>query len=418
MAKQLLITGVVGVAAIGGLLFAAFGPTRDDSGDTTVADVPRAPAVQTEAAEHRAGPLITKAPAEAPPGMAWIPGGTFTMGNRNGAPDKNPKFLKQIPEHRDAMLEHDVDLDGFWIDKTELTNAEFKRFVDATGYVTTAEKKPRREDFAGQVPDADAIPEENLVAGAICFNSNFDRKTLRKDFALWPYQVWKYVKGANWREPTGPGSSIEQRLNYPVTQVSWDDAVAYCKWAGKRLPTEAEWEYAARGGLKGKHYPWGDDLKPNGKWVLNVWQGEFPYQNSGEDGYQTAAPVASFPPNGYGLYDMAGNVWEWCHDWYRPDYYAHSPRRDPFGPADSFDPNEPTIPKRVQRGGSFMCSDNYCIGYGVASRMKGEPSTGTFHCGFRCVLTPDMLAAYRKAPARKAEHRKTPASTDSGKTKP
>jgi len=409
MSKQLLIAGLVGAAVAGSLMYAAFGPTRDYSSDTTQANVPKAPAVRTGTAADPNTPLITKAPAQTPSGMAWIPGATFTMGDRRGAPDKNPKFVKQIPEHRDAMLEHPVDLDGYWIDKTEVTNAQFKRFVDATGYVTTAEKKPRREDFAGQVPDAAAIPEENLVAGAICFNSNFDRKTLRKDFALWPYQVWKYVKGANWRKPGGPDSSIENRLNHPVVQISWEDAAAYCKWAGKRLPTEAEWEYAARGGLKGKAYPWGDVQKPGGKWMQNVWQGEFPYQNSGEDGFQTTSPVGSFPPNGFGLYDMSGNVWEWCHDWYQPDYYAHSPRRNPFGPIDSFDPNEPNIPKRVQRGGSFMCSDNYCIGYSVASRMKGEPSTGTYHCGFRCVLTSDMLDEYRKAPAQKTPRKDAPA---------
>ncbi|QDT37475.1 formylglycine-generating enzyme family protein [Stratiformator vulcanicus] len=329
---------------------------------------------------------ITEAPAADPDGMVWIPGGSFEMGN----PEPGDTQKDEIPVHA-------VTLDGFWMDATEVTNAEFSRFVEATGYKTIAETKPKREDFAGQIPDISTIPEENLVAGSICFNSEFDPSTIDKSQPLWPYAIWQHVEGASWREPEGPGSSIDDRMDHPVVHVAYEDAVAYCEWAGKRLPTEAEWEYAARGGLDDVAYPWGDERNPDGQWKHNIWQGEFPYENKVEDGYRTSAPVKSFEPNAYGLYDMSGNVWEWCRDWYRPDYYQRSPIWNPFGPAASFDPQEPMIPKRVQRGGSFMCSDNYCIGYRVTARMKGDPMTGTFHCGFRCVLPADGAEPDRTA---------------------
>jgi sulfatase modifying factor 1 len=338
------------------------------SGEASPADATR-PAVLAHPSPQTPHP--TSPPGLAPEGMVWIPGGTFTMGDDEGTPDESPA--------------HSVTLDGFWMDRTEVTNAQFKKFVDATHYVTVAERTPKREDFRGAVPNVNDIPAENLVAGSICFNEHFDRKTLTKDDSLWPYQVWKYVKGANWKHPEGPATGIDDRMQHPVVHVSWDDAVAYCKWVGKRLPTEAEWEYAARGGLKGAIYPWGNELVEKGKWMLNIWQGEFPGSNEVKDGFRTTAPVASFPPNGYGLFDMAGNVWQWCSDFYRPDYYRYSPLRNPPGPADSYDPNEPTYVKRVQRGGSFMCSDNYCRGYRVAARMKGTPDSGAYHTGFRCV---------------------------------
>ncbi len=343
----------------------------------------------------------------APEGMAWIPAGTFRMGNRFGAPDKNPKHLDVIPEHRDAMDEHLVELSGFWMDKTEVTNRQFKAFVDATGYVTTAEKDIDLEKMFAQSGRTDGPPKKTRKACSICFNSKFDPKKVDKHAPNWIYNsgIWAPITGANWRQPEGPESSIETRMDYPVVHVSYFDAVAYCQWAGKQLPTESQWEYAARGGLASKKYPWGDDLKPDGKWQANIWQGEFPYKNTKEDGFEFAAPVGSFKPNGYGLYDMAGNVWEWCADWYRPDAYLFSAKKNPTGPEKSFDPGEPNIPKRVQRSGSFMCSDNYCIGYSVAARMKGDPETGTFHCGFRCVVNADKLAAYRNAPAREWERK-------------
>ena len=315
-----------------------------------------------------------KPDGDVPEGMVWVPGDEFLMGSDTGFPDEQPIHL--------------VIVDGFWMDATEVTNAEFRRFVDETGYVTTAEKIPRKEDLAAQLPDDVVIPEENLVAGSICFDLNVDPKTIRKDHPLWPYQIWKYVPGADWRHPLGPESTIEGKDDHPVVHVSWDDAVAYCQWAGKRLPTEAEWEFAARGGLKDQEYPWGDDRNPNGEWRNNIWQGDFPGKNKEADGFATTAPVKSFPANGYGLYDVSGNVWEWCADWYRPDYYEVSTRRNPQGPPSSLDPLEPTIPKRIQRGGSYLCSESYCTGYRVAARMKGDPQSSTAHCGFRAVLSP------------------------------
>ena len=205
--------------------------------------------------------------------------------------------------------------------------------------------------------------------------------TSLRDPLIW----WKYVPGANWRHPEGPGSDIQGRGKYPVVEVCWDDAVSYARWRGKRLPTEAEWEHAARGGLDRKAFAWGDEKVPNGRWQANIWQGNFPNQNTLGDGFKGTAPVGSFAANGYGLYDMAGNVWEWCADYYAADYYANSPEKSPPGPASSFDPAEPGVVKRVLRGGSYLCSDVYCGGYRPSARMKSMPDTGLSHTGFRCV---------------------------------
>ena len=312
------------------------------------------------------GPRInnTPPPGPAPEGMVWIPGGWFWMGT-----DREELFPDAYPPKL-------VYVDGFWMDKTEVTNAQFAKFVEETGYVTTAERAPSRDEF----PNA---PPEKLVPGSICFRQ--PKQVHGLDNVL---QWWDYVPGANWRHPDGPGSSVVGKENHPVVHVSWEDAVAYANWAGKRLPTEAEWEFAARGGLDRKPYVWGDELKPGGRWLANIWQGEFPTHNTAEDGYVTTAPVGSYPPNRFGLYDMAGNVWEWCQDWYRPDAYRICPRRNPQGPEDSFDPLEPGILKRVQRGGSFMCSDQYCIRYMPAGRGKGDPRSSHQHVGFRCVRSP------------------------------
>jgi formylglycine-generating enzyme required for sulfatase activity len=320
------------------------------------------------------------APGPAPEGMVWIPGGEFSMG-ANDPPDMDEVGMKAT---QDARPIHRTYVDGFFMDKTDITNAQFAAFVKATGYVTIAERKPRAEDFPG-------APPENLVAGSVVFSPPNHPVALGNHF-----QWWSYVAGANWRHPLGPGSDIKGKDNYPVVQIAYPDAEAYAKWAGKRLPTEAEWEFAARGGLTGKPFVWGDSFRPDGKWMANTHQGHFPEQDTGEDGYAGIAPVAQYPPNQYGLYDMAGNVWQWTSDWYRTDYYrelaaAGGVARNPTGPQSSFDPAEPNQPKKVQRGGSFLCTDQYCSRYIAGTRGKGEVSTGTNHLGFRCVKATGRL---------------------------
>jgi formylglycine-generating enzyme required for sulfatase activity len=279
----------------------------------------------------------------------------------------------------DAKPVHQVWLDGFFIDKTEVTNREFEAFVRATGYVTVAEQKPDPKDF----PD---VPPEKLVAGSIVFTPPSVDVTYEN-----PLVWWRYVPGASWRHPDGPESSTEGREGHPVVHVCWDDAVAYARWARKRLPTEAEWEYAARGGLERKRYVWGDELLPEGKWQVNNWQGRFPRENTAADGFPRTAPAGSFAPNGFGLFDMSGNVWEWCADWYRAGYNTED-KVNPQGPPSSHDPLEPGTPKRVQRGGSFLCSDLYCTRYLPGSRGKGATDSGASNLGFRCVLSPGTRA--------------------------
>jgi formylglycine-generating enzyme len=342
---------------------------------------PPSPAKVPESAVVPAGPKWTSAmpPSgqQAPPGMVWIPGGEFAMGSEDprGMPSGGPDPMA------DARPIHRVAVDGFWIDKTEVTNDQFATFVRATDYKTVAEQVPTAAEF----PNA---PPENLVAGSVVFTPP-DQLVPLNDHYRW----WSYVKGASWRHPQGPDSNIDGQGNYPVVQVAFEDAEAYAKWAGKRLPTEAEWERAARGGVEGKPYSWGDELKPEGKWMANIWQGRFPVGDSGEDGFVGIAPVAKFPPNGYDLHDMAGNVWEWCSDWYRADTYAWLAKAghvslNPKGPTSGFDPSEPDQPKRVHRGGSFLCTDQYCTRYMIGTRGKGEVSSASNHLGFRCVKAP------------------------------
>jgi sulfatase modifying factor 1 len=290
--------------------------------------------------------------------MVWIPGGTFQMG---------------ADEFPDARPVHAVTVPGFWMDTHEVTNAEFARFVAETGYITVAEQPLNPADY----PD---VPAEKLVPGSAVFTPPAQSVSLAN-----PLQWWQYVGGASWRHPKGPKSIIEGHEREPVVQVCYADAAAYATWAGKRLPTEAEWEYAARGGKEPHTYYWGTEQKPGGKWVANIFQGDFPNRNTREDGFAEAAPVKTFPANPYGLYDMDGNVWEWCQDFYRPDYYLNAPPNNPQGPADSYDPDEPGAVKRVQRGGSFLCSDQYCIRYKAGSRGKGEETSGSNNLGFRCV---------------------------------
>jgi formylglycine-generating enzyme len=314
------------------------------------------------------------APGNAPDGMNWIPGGEFSMGSKD--PTALPEGGHEAME--DARPIHRVYVDGFWMDKTDVTNDQFAKFVKATGYVTVAERKPLAKDFPG-------VPAEKLVAGSLVFTPPQHPVAL-DDYSEW----WSYVAGANWRHPLGPKSNILGRANYPVVQIAYEDATAYAGWAGKRLPTEAEWEFAARGGLTGKPYAWGDSMHPDGKWMANTHQGHFPDHDSAADGHPGLAPVAQYPPNGYGLSDITGNVWQWTKDLYRADYYAElgttdKLARNPQGPATSLDPKEPGVEKRVQRGGSFLCTSQYCSRYMVGTRGKGEVSSATNHIGFRCV---------------------------------
>ncbi len=304
--------------------------------------------------------------SEPPPsGMVWIPGGEFIMGD------------KRFP---DALPLHKVRVDGFWMDKTEVTNAQFEEFVAATGYKTIAERQPTQSQY----PNAS---KEQLVPGSPVFAPPAGMTVQTCHASGTGGMIYK--PGANWRHPEGPESSLAGKEQHPVVHIAWVDAVAYCEWAGKRLPTEAEWEFAARGGLERKPFYWGDELKPGGKVMANIFQGDFPCHNSAEDGYRTTAPVGSFPPNPYGLYDMAGNAWEWCSDWYRADYYSSSPAENPEGPLFSIDPIPDPISgpqaKRVMRGGSFLCSDQYCNRYLAGARHHGAIDTGAMHNGFRCV---------------------------------
>jgi sulfatase modifying factor 1 len=340
--------------------------------------LPRAPVSERSSTQAlRFAPTIENKRASsqpAPNGMAWIPGGEFSMGAQD------PPIMDDVGMQatRDSRPIHRVYVNGFWMDKTDVTNEEFAKFVKATRYVTVAERKPKAEDYPG-------APPENLVAGSVVFTPPDHLVSLNDHF-----QWWSYIAGANWRHPLGPKSSIKGKDKYPVVQIAYEDAETYAKWAGKRLPTEAEWEFAARGGLTGEPFVWGDAFRPNGVWMANTFQGTFPVKDTGEDNYVGISAVAKFAANGYGLYDMAGNVWQWTSDWYRPDYYlqlanAGSVSENPQGPDAPYDPAEPTERKKAHRGGSFLCTDQYCSRYMVGTRGKGEVSTGTNHLGFRCV---------------------------------
>lgn len=301
-------------------------------------------------------------PGDAPPDMVWIPGGSFRMGS-----EERPH---EGPIHR-------VTVEGFWMDATEVTNAQFAEFVRATGYITTAEKTPRLEDFPPE--DRPHIPLEKLKPGANHFKMTAEPVPLDD-----PLRWWEYQFGSSWRQPDGPGSSTAGKDNYPVVCVSWFDADAYCKWAGKSLPTEAEWERAARGGMDQQKYPWGDEFRPGGKWMTNIWQGDFPVKDDAGDGFHGPAPVKSYPPNAYGLYDVSGNVWEWTQDWYSETYFAQSPGYNPKNTVpDSGNPQG--RPCRVIRGGSWLCNSCYCEAYRAAGRQEASPDTSSNHAGFRCV---------------------------------
>lgn len=297
------------------------------------------------------------------PHMVRIPAGTFQMGCRDCGME-------------DALPVHSVQVDEFWISATPITNAEFARFVRATGYRTVAERRPDSSNYPG-------VPASALVPGSAVFTPLAHSVPL-DDATRW----WTYVPGADWRHPEGPSSDIRNRLDHPVVQVAYEDAEAYARWVGARLPSEAEFEFAARGGLEGKKYSWGDEFAPGGRYMANIFEGRFPFFNSGADGFRGTSPVRAFPANGYGLYDLAGNVWQWTSDWYRPDTYrlnAGALVHNPKGPPSSFDPQQPGALVKVERGGSFLCSEEYCRRYFVGSRGKGVVDSASSNLSFRIV---------------------------------
>jgi len=374
---RIVIVAVIALSVIGLLtwwLLLRSQPAHDTAVSSATNTFPVTPNAQPNFEATIANPV--SAPGALPEGMVFIPGGEFSMGSL----DPTEMVCGGDQPMDDARPLHRVYLDSYFMDATEVTNEEFAAFVQATGYVTVAERKPTREEF----PD---VPAEKLVAGSVVFSPP-PRPVPLNDH----YQWWSYVAGANWRHPNGLSSDLKSREKFPVVHIAYEDAAAYAKWAGKRLPTEAEFEFAARGGLTGKPYAWGDELKPGGKWPANIYQGKFPVKggDAGEDGFKGIAPVAQYRPNGYGLFDVGGNVWEWTSDWYRADYYSTLAgqggiARNPQGPSSSLDPAEPDQPKRVQRGGSFLCTDEYCTRYMVGTRGKGEVRSASNHLGFRCV---------------------------------
>ncbi|MCT3832451.1 formylglycine-generating enzyme family protein [Elizabethkingia anophelis] len=311
-------------------------------------------------------------------GMILIKGGGFLMGasDDRGRPDEYPR--------------HRVEVSDFYIDQTEVTNAQFAEFVKATGYVTTAEKKPDWEELKKQLPAGTQKPHDSiLVEASLVFKPTKEQVPLDN-----PNIWWEWRKGADWKHPQGLGTSIKGKENYPVVHISWDDANAYAKWAGKRLPTEAEWEFAARGGLNDSIYPWGNAEPYEGKAKANTWEGNFPYMNIKKDNYEGLAPVKSYSANGYGLYDMAGNVWEWTSDNYNAEYYRQLDGKivtDPKGAIESYHPGMPDTPLKSTRGGSFMCNEIYCSGYRVSARMMSSPDTGLENLGFRCVVSAKKI---------------------------
>jgi formylglycine-generating enzyme len=315
-----------------------------------------------------------------PENMVLIPAGVFYMGARDA------QFARA-----DEYPVHKVKVDSFYMDTHSVTNAQFQEFVEETGYITTAEKDIDWNEFRHQLPPGTPKPADSLLqAASLVFTPPSHRVNLN-DVSQW----WRWVREANWKHPHGPGSSIEGMEDFPVVHVSWEDATAYARWAGKRLPTEAEYEYAARGGHDDYIYPWGNQRINEGQPKANSWDGDFPLYNSRWDGFELLAPVMHYPPNNFGLYDMAGNVWEWCADLYHHDYYKtfHPEKiaKNPQGPDISFDPMEPNARKRVIRGGSFLCNDSYCSGFRAAARMKSTEDTGMSHLGFRCVISADKF---------------------------
>ncbi|MEP0212356.1 MAG: formylglycine-generating enzyme family protein [Cellulophaga sp.] len=327
--------------------------------------------------------LITEKPEDVkvPEGMVWIPGGMFVQG---AVPQDKMAMQHEKPAHK-------VAVDGFFMDITEVTNAQFAKFVKETGYITVAERAIDWEEMKKQVPEGTPKPHDSILQpGSLTFKKSKTSVPNLFDFSQW----WDWTIGANWKHPNGPKSSIKGLDNHPVVQICYEDAMAYCNWAGRRLPTEAEWEYAANGGKTGTIFFWGDDKSVLSK-NANSWEGEFPVENSKKDGYENRAPVKSYQPNGYGLYDMAGNVWEWTTDWYNVNYYkelaAVTTKKNPLGATDAYNPQNLYIKEKVIKGGSFLCSDSYCASYRISARMGSSVDSSAEHTGFRTVATVKML---------------------------
>jgi len=303
--------------------------------------------------------------------MVLIPSGLLNMGGDNQQADPN-----ELPKHR-------VQVNSFWMDETEVTNEQFSTFVKATSYTTVAERNVDWDKMKLDLPpNTPKPPDSLLLAGALVFQAT-DQPVVLDNPGKW----WRWTTGADWQHPEGPESNIKNKMNHPVVQVAWEDAAAYAKWAGKRLPTEAEWEWASRGGIEDAIYPWGNEPINETTNKANFWQGLFPYQNTEADGFFTTAPCKSYPPNAYGLYDMAGNVWEWCADWLDVEYYKKSSATtaNTKGPVKAYNPSMPFQQEKVVRGGSFLCNDDYCSGYRNSRRMGSTVDTGLNHTGFRCV---------------------------------
>lgn len=328
--------------------------------------------------------ILVKKPdnLKTPKGMVWIPGGIFTQG---AVPQDQTAMGHEKPAHK-------VAVDGFFMDITEVTNREFKEFVEETGYVTVAEREIDWEEMKKQLPEGTPKPHDSIMQpGSLTFKKTKSSVPNLYDFSQW----WQWTIGANWKHPNGPESSIKGKDNHPVVQVAYEDAVAYCEWAGRRLPTEAEWERAARGNKESTIYFWGDDLSVLSQ-MANTWEGEFPVNNTLIDGFELRALVKSYPPNDFNLYDIAGNVWEWTSDWYNTDYYSEISSkgailRNPKGAETPYNERDPYAKEKVMKGGSFLCSESYCASYRISSRMATSLDSSLEHLGFRTVATADML---------------------------
>lgn len=317
-------------------------------------------------------------PSETPEGMVWIPGGEFMQG---AVTNDNMAMVHEKPRHK-------VYVDGFFMDIHEVTNEQFSKFIEATGYITVAEREIDWEEMRKQLPEGTPQPPDSILRpGSLIFKKTESSVSNLYDFSQW----WEWKIGANWRHPSGPGSNIEGKENHPVVHIAYEDALAYCQWAGKRLPTEAEWEYAARANRMVGKFFWGDDIDRLSS-NANTWEGEFPVFNSLQDGYERTAPVMSYPQNDFGLYDMAGNVWEWTNDWYNANYYKElaatgKVTENPKGASKAYNPNNPYVQEKVIKGGSFLCSASYCASYRISARMATSMDSGMEHLGFRAVLS-------------------------------